>query len=424
MKSCCVNPIFNPLRRVAICSAVLVLTLCPHAQAYYYETLPAGVRMFAFKQVRTGEITSEFNQQKTLEPYFIQQKIDANLLHNINEGTQLFFDELKRSSPDAYSAFSMGEYQASGSAKVNVQGYGLAYGITDRLTIFGSIPYYDAKVKVNLKRTQSNNLAKVQQLVASSDTKNETTDLMSQLIKQFPDANEKLIQSVLVNLYNYQPIGDWQATGLGDLELGMIYRLTNWDHAGLATSLGVILPTGRESNPDILQDIPFGDGQTDIWTEFGGGFHLFGDIIHLWQSSRFTYQVAKYKELRSIEDQGFALSSEKAIFREKRGNILNFRVGTEVKFTRALSLASELGYQVTGATRYDSSNSKANEVMALDTNQEVRTFRAGVKYSTVEAYQTKKFFAPMTLGLSMERILEGKNIPQFTRFDLDFRLFF
>lgn len=423
MKQGPIAPFAKPLRLAALCSAAFALTPAP-SLATYYETLPKGVRMFAFKQVRTGDIKSEFNQQKTLDPYFIQQKIDADLLHHINEGTQLFFDELQKSSPEAYQAFNMGEYQASGSARVNVQGYGLAYGLTNRLTIYGSLPFYDAKVKVNLKRTQKSNLDQVQQLIASSNTKNETTELMAQLVQQFPDANENLIQSVFVNLYNYQPIGDWQATGFGDLELGAIYRLTDWEQAGLATSFGVVLPTGRESDPDILQDIPFGDGQTDLWAEFGGGFQLFGDVLHFWQSSRYTYQAAKYKELRSIEEPGFALSADKAIFREKRGDMIDLKVGAQIKFFSALSLSSELGYQITGATRYESPNTQANEVMAMDTDEEITTLRSGIKYSSVEAFKKGKFFAPMTIGLSMEQMLEGKNTPEYTRFDLDFRLYF
>lgn len=413
--------LFLPFSKVV--TSCLMMFSSP-AFALYYETLPKGVRMFAFKQVKTGDIQSEFNSQKSINPYFIQQKIDADLLHNINEGTQLFFDELKNSSPDAYKAFSMGEYEASGQARVSVQGYGLAYGLTNRLTIYGSLPFYDAKVKVDLKRTKNSQLQEVERLISSSTTKTETTALLAQLVQQFPDANESLLQSVFVNLYNYQPIGDWQATGFGDLELGMIYRLSDWESAGLATSLGVVIPTGRESDPDIIQDVPFGDGQADVWFEFGGGFTLFNETLHFWQSSRYTYQAPKHKELRVIEEPGFPLSSEKSIFREKRGDIIDLRIGSEIKFFHSLSLLAELGLQKTGLSSYDSPNDRANIVMALNSDEEVRTLRTGIKYSSINAYQKKKFFAPFTLGLSVEQMLEGKNTPEFTRFDLDFRLYF
>lgn len=406
-----------------VVTSCLVMLSTP-AFGLYYETLPKGVRMFAFKQVKTGEIQSEFNSQKSVNPYFIQQKIDSGLLHNINEGTQLFFDELKASSPDAYNAFSMGEYEASGQARVSVQGYGLAYGLTNRLTIYGSLPFYDAKVKVDLKRTKNSQLQEVERLISSSTTKTDTTALLAQLVQQFPDANESLLQSVFVNLYDYQPIGDWQATGFGDLEIGMVYRLTDWQSAGLATSLGVVVPTGRESDPDIIQDIPFGDGQTDVWLEFGGGFTLFNDSLHFWQSSRYTYQAPKHKELRVIDQPGFPLSSEKSIFREKRGDMIDLKIGTELKFFQSLSLLAALGLQRTALSSYNSPNERANAVMALETDEEIRTLKTGIKYSSLSAFQKKKFFAPFTLGLSAEQILEGKNTPEYTRFDLDFRLYF
>lgn len=380
--------------------------------------------MFVAKKVSTSKINSEFDGQKKLNPLAIEENINSEMLKSVSEETQLFFNELEKVSPDAYKNFSMGEYQADGFAEVDVQGYGLAYGLTNRLTVYGSIPYYSASVKVNIQRKHKGNLKNVNKLIQSSNNQGGNASYLSQLVEQLPDANENLLQSVFVNLYEYEPVGDWRAKGFGDMELGMIYRLTEWKDAGLATSFGAVLPTGREDNPDIIQDIPFGDGQTDIWAEFGGGFHLFDKFLHFWQSTRYTHQLPTNKELRVQEDRDLILSEKKANFTEKLGDIIDLRVGLDLSFFNSLKLGVELGHREKAQDSYQSDYSDANQVLAYNSEVEIRTLKTAIEYSTIEKYKSGDFFLPFKLGFSMEQMLEGKNTANYTRYDVDLSLFF
>src|SRR5690606_15933649 len=78
-----------------------------------------------------------------------------------------------------------------------------------------------------------------------------------------PGATGSLMQSVVVNTFKYDEVGSWQGSGYGDLEMGAMYRLVDKGTWGMAVTSGFVAPTGRQDDPDILQDIGFGDGQWD-----------------------------------------------------------------------------------------------------------------------------------------------------------------
>jgi hypothetical protein len=74
--------------------------------------------------------------------------------------------------------------------------------------------------------------------------------------------------------------------------------------------MGVVVPTGRTDNPDILQDIAFGDGQWDAFFEFGGGMTA-NSYLSFDQWNRFTYQFPMTEEVRLTESSSFPVTSLK-----------------------------------------------------------------------------------------------------------------
>src|SRR5690606_20080442 len=85
---------------------------------------------------------------------------------------------------------------------------------------------------------------------------------------------------------------------------------------------------GRVDDPDILQDIGFGDGQTDLFAEFGGGYRLY-DNIFLNSYLRYTYQFASEKELRVPYSEDASVSDEKGTFTEKLGNKWDYTLSSD-----------------------------------------------------------------------------------------------
>lgn len=403
------------------------LTLAATIQASngaYYDTLPKGVRMLALKQVRTGDIQSAFNRQQQEQPYFFRINLDSNSLEGFNEAAKNIFAQLKAISQEAYEEFSFGEYQAKGTADVKVNGAGLAYGLSNRLTLYGTFPWYDARVNLQIDRTKQNNHKEVARTLEAQGNTGQA-QIISEIANQLPDVTGEVIQSVVVNGFNYQPLGNWQGEGMGDMELGAIYRLTNWDYAGLALSGGLVLPTGREDDPDILQDFGFGDGQTDAFVEFGGGYTLpFWTNMSFDSFVRYTYQFEHERVLRVPESSDYPYGSESLVFKEKLGNMWDWRTTANLQIRRWIGFSAGFLYNYIGLANYDSPNEFANQVHARETEIVQETVRLGAHFSTVPLYKSGDFFLPFNCNLTAQKIIGGQNTPKYSRYDVEFRFYF
>jgi len=397
------------------------------AEAAYYSTLPKGVRALVYRQVNTDKIHSSFTGNKQEKDYFLKLSLDARSLEKAQEVFASYLQALKAQSPEAYDALQLGEYEIDAYAKVNVQGIGAAFGLTDRLTAYTVFPYYKAQVNLNMVRTKGNNNQQVQQIVqASGNSSNATVvdGIMNGITNILPDASGGVIQSVMVNHFGYQPVGNWEGQGMGDLEVGMIYRLTDKPDKGLAATLAFALPTGKTDDPDIIQDIPFGDGQFDVIGEFGGGARLWSSNFSFDSFVRYTYQVPASKTLRIPDSEEYPLGTNKATFTEKLGDKIEVTSGLTYQFTRWLSLMAAHLYNYTLKSKYSSPFAEANRILAKDTEKESHTAKLEATFSTVELYKANKFFAPFNISAGAQKILTGKNVPSFTRFDFEFRMFF
>jgi hypothetical protein len=410
-------------QRIKSILALLVLLPLELAFGSYFETLPEGVRLLVYRRVHTNAVYSEFAETGKRQNLSFSQNLTAKDLAAV-PGASVYLDEIKAISPEAYDIFTLGGYSIDAEAKVQVDGVGLAWGLTNRLTVYGSLPIYRAQVNMNIQRTQGNNYDQVADLLEASGEKSETTLIMEQLTRQLPDADGRLLQTVVTQEYGFEPLGNWTATGMGDAELGFIYRLTDWQRAGLATGMGVVLPTGRIANIDILQDFGFGDGQTDVFAEFGGGVLFFENRFGIDASTRYIHQFSSDKEYRIPTAPGMTLNTEKGVFKEKLGNIQEFRLLTYYTPTHWLKLIAGTDYITQSQSKYKSPYSAANNYLAMDTHQREHRVKAGFSINSINSYKRGRFPVPMALGLTGLKTVNGINVPEVTRFDLEFRLFF
>lgn len=404
-------------------SAAFFLQGSSESRAAYYETLPQGVRLVALRQVQTDKISGGYNAQGAKEDLSFHQSLSSKELSEI-KGADVYFEELKKISPEAFDRFTTGAYYIDANAEVKVQGLGVAYGVTQRLTAYVALPFYKADVNMRIERTQKNSYSQVAQLLNESGDASDGAKFLNQLTEQLPDADGALLQTVLTKNYGYKPIGNWNAQGLGDIELVGLYRLTDWSMSGLATSFGIVLPTGKIDNPDILQDIAFGDGQTDLFLEFGGGVTLLDTRLDLDSSLRYTHQFGSTKTLRVPQSDEVRFSDNKADFYEKLGNKINYNLSGQYKHSDWIN--SILGYEFMqrGNSTFESSLNEANRILARDSHELSHTLKAGLKFTTIDLYKKKKFAAPMSLEFIARKVVQGQNTPEITRFDLEFRLYF
>lgn len=389
-----------------------------------YDTLPKGVNAFIIKQVMTTKIESKYDAENQEDSLALRENFTSSKLENISSALKTYFEELKAISPEAYDAFSLGEFEADAYAEVSAQGIGLAYGVTDRFTVYGSLPVYHIKTNVTFHQSKKSNLQATQAAVQNAPTTSAISGFVRQLTLQLPETNEQLLQSLVVNYYGYKALGAWEKDALGDAELGMIFRLTDFQEAGVSFTTGVVLPTGDADDPDSLQDVSTGDGQFDAFVETNAGMSFFENSFALDLKTRYTYQFASKKTLRTIDDADLPLSKYKEEMNEKLGNKLEATISATYNTTSWLNFNSSLIFSEQGESTYTATDPRVKNVLQQNSSTSNQWGRIGVGFSSVELYKRKKMDIPFEISLSAQKLLNAKNAANYERFDLDFRLYF
>lgn len=406
-------------------SLFLLVISTTYAFSAYYDTLPKGVRALDLRNITANNVKSSFNNSAVETPYSYQVNIDANIMADLPV-IDYFLNEIKYISEDAYNSFSVGEYGIEAEANVNVNVVGLGWGLSDRLTAYFGVPFYQAEVNINYRRVKGDNHDKTLEELhktGRSDVDGLYADLLDEL--RGHDVNGAFLQSVVVDQLGYKPVGKWVGHEMGDTEVGMIYRLTNLKDRGASMALGVVLPTGYVEDPSIIQDISFGDGQTDYFAELGGGFYI-SDSLTMNGFIRYTYQAEGERALRVPQDEDFTLSDQIGNFKYKLGNKVDINLNSEYQMNDWLGF--RLGYELNmqGEARYTSldGNEKAESILEQNTDTIGHNVRLATTLSTVTLFKKKKFMVPGSIDFSMLDSIGGRNIPKVTRYEVQFRMFF
>ncbi len=389
--------------------------------AQYYDTLPKGVRLISTRFIQS-EVSSSYNQSQSESPYTYQINTDIENLEDIdNEFVQ---DALKvfEEYPEAYSKLSLGNHKIDADAEVNVDVYAFGYGITNRVTAYIGLPIYKADVHVNYKQTKNNSnqeVAETLQKLYGDDW----AQTLGNAMENFYNLDDTTIQSGIVNSLGYEELGDWSGNGVGDVELGVMYNFSRTSRYGFMATTGLVLPTGYVDDPDIIQDIGFGDGQLDAFLEFGGGIFLRDNIVfNAW--TRYTYQFESEKELRVPYSNEISLSDEKDTFNEKLGNKVDVGFDTEFFITDWLKFQPGFIYKYTEKAKYESKNKKANEYLANNTDSESQSIKLLTQLSSVNLFKRDKFVLPAQINFSIQKMVRGRNTAKVDLIELDFRMFF
>ncbi len=407
--------------------STLLLAWLPLATVFgaSYETLPKHVNTFVFKQVMASKIKSRYgsdNKQQTLD---LKEEFTSSRLEDVSSVINSYFSNLKALSPEAYENFSLGEFKADIEADVTAQGLGYGFGFTERLTIYGILPVYHIKTDIKFTQSGPSSLAAVQAIVRNSKPDTALAKFVRDLTLQLPNTNAELLQSLIVNYYNYQPIGTWEKDALGDAEIGFRYRLTDFTDKGMMLSMGAVLPTGDADDPDSLQDVSTGDGQYDIFVETRAGISFLGKTFEFDIKGRYTHQLASQQEVRWIEDANVPLAREKKTVTQKLGNKIDATATFTLNPTHWINFNTSYIASQTQSTSYDDvEDAKIRTALEANTFTESRWIKVGLEFSTVEAYKRKKFDMPFDFGVSAQRLLNAKNAVSYDRFDVDFKLYF
>lgn len=371
----------------------------------YYDVLPRGVRNLTYRRIETGIIEGSFNNSGGFAAFDIAADINADVLEGVNGSIDAV---LATFSPSEREQFSLGKFETDIEAEVKAHALGIGLGITRRLTFYAFTPFYEAEVRLNLNRT---------------DKGQNQIDGKTISIDGIPSVDAKIIQSLFVNYYGYNPLGTWRSSDFGDTEVGFMYLLSKKRNYGTKITVGGVIPTGREDDPDTIQDIGFGDGQYDIFIEYGGGVKprrwLGADF---W--TRFTYQIPFSKVIRLPENIDFPISNEKVDTKIQFGHEVKAMGQLNFNFDAAWSFSSGLMLTYKMKDNYQSRNELADRILESNTEEFLQTAIINLNFSTLPFFRKKQWPIPMNLGVYYQKDISGKNTPQIERVDLEMRLFF
>ncbi len=404
--------------------AISSLVFSPCAISGSYDTLPKGVNTLVLAQIKSNTIQSKFDADNNNKTLSVKQDFSSKNLSELNETLKTYFDELKNISPEAYSNFSLGEYKADAWAEVSAQGIGVGYGVTDHLTVYGSLPMYHMKTNVQFYQSKQSSLSQIKNAILNTPTTSATSTFIKQLTLQLPETNEELLQSVLVNQFGYKPLGLWEKDGIGDAEVGFIYRLTDLTDKGLAISMGAVLPTGTPDDPSSIQDIPTGDGQPDLFVESLSGISFFNKTLEIDLKLRYTHQFGHNQNVRLYDNADFPIGKEEVNVYQKLGDKVDGNFKVTINPSHWFNINAAYLYNRIDSSVYQIENAKQKAALEANTNSINHWAKIGLGFNTVNAYKAKKFEIPFEVNLYAQKLINAVNTADYERYDLEFRLYF
>lgn len=398
----------------------VLIILCSMASGYaqVWKTLPKGVRIIGYRNVQTSSIKSNFNQFGSESPMGAQFRVDAE---TFNAMSGYLIQPGVDVDANAYNALLVGEYEVDAEAEVNVHGTGFGYGLTDKVMFYAEIAYYNANVRAKIKRTAGNNYEETATILEQNGGAQD--GMIAENLHNFLDADEGTIQSVVTNHYGYKPLGDWYGSGFGDLETGLMARVIDEGTWGVMLYPGLVLPTGREDDPSILQDVGFGDGQFDFFGEIATGY-IFNDHFSFGTTLRYTYQAATTKKLRIPSDRDFTLSNETGYFEVKYGDRINWMLNTTYAVNDWISITPIYRFMYQMPSRYQSDFTEANGHLGYNTDKMEHQAQLTTTLSSITPFLKKKFILPAQININVVQTIAGKNVPKAGRFEMELRMLF
>lgn len=399
--------------------SVLAFSVSLTAYGQAWKTLPKGVRILGYRNVTTSKVKENFNQFRSQTSLGTQFRIDASTLNEIANNIIIPGQDI---NADAYNNFLVGEYKVDAAAQFNVQGMGFGYGITNNVMFYAEMAYYDASVKSNIKRTQKNTYGQTSDILHNGNG-GISDDTLADNLKNLPDVDEGVIQSAITNHYGYKPIGDWYGKGYGDMETGLMAKVIDKGIWGVMLYPGVILPTGRQDDPDILQDIGFGDGQFDVFGELATGY-VVTDKLTFGTTLRYTYQAPTSKKLRIPESRDFTLSPNKGNFDVKYGDRLNWMLSSTISINDWISFTPIYRFMYQMKSEYDSRYSDANDYLSYNSDKQEHQVQLTSSLSSIQPFLKKQFALPAQINVNLVKTVTGKNVPNVSRFEVELRMLF
>jgi hypothetical protein len=401
-------------------SLALTIGLSFRAEAFENtQVLPKGVRNLNLRSVNT-EFDEKSGPNGTPVPLAEPLMEDLTFALIAKGEEKLRGDQIRAflTTEGFEESDSVGEFTADVNGRISVFAPISSYGLTDRHTVALAVPVYSASTSASVGFQPNENASAF--LAALSRPENNQTIAAREAGDKINTAVARLNDKLVDN--NYKAIQDWNAQGLGDITVASKYRALSTNVLGVATTNGIVAPTGREDDPEILTDIPFGDGQWDIFSQLAFDQTIVKGLV-VNQFGKYTVQLPGSKTVRALEnDESIEVPYTSTRF--KLGDKID--AGASLQWSPAFGLVSGVGYTYFRkfGDLYKDTRAETKGLLEKNTDQLAHNSEVQFGYSTIPHYQAGIFAVPMEVKLTFIRQMSSRNMPITDLAQFDLNLFF
>ena len=384
------------------------------------KVLPKGVRNLNIRSVNT-DFDRKTNATGIAEPLGKPLAQDLTFAKIVKDQDQLKGIQLKAflASNGTDVDTAVGSFTSDLRGHLSVVAPIVSYGLTEKITVALAVPYYSAATSASMGFRANGNASAF--LTALAKPENNQVASAHEAASDLSHAVGKLEDKLSKN--GFASIGDWSAQGLGDVTLAA--KVQNFDSRffAVASTPGVVAPTGRVKDPDVLTDVPFGNG---VWAPFYQvaldeklPFH-----VTINQYAKYTAQLAGSARVRAITDAE-KIAAEHVSSQVKRGDIVN--TGASIRFEPNFGLVAGVGYgfmrKYGDRFRGDFSD-ETRQALGRDSDQQATTAEFKLGYSTVPLYLAKTFAVPFDVDFTFAKQVASRNLPVTDLAQFDLNLYF
>lgn len=394
------------------------------------DTLPKGVRAFAFVYANAPNVSSTFNPAGGVES--LTRPLNRSVTMDDLESAEPRLKTL-RSALNSLSPQLLGEQvitsNLNSNISINEKRYvtALLWGFTPTFSAGFILPYIRRDVTSSFRVDTTNNAAALKNFLGPDMP--EIADALEQIHNLQFDTN--FYENTLFRQYGYEPPRSYTATGFGDLELETRWQYFKSERAAFGLRSNLKLPTAtHEADPKNLLDRDFGDRTYQLRL---GSVHSFFLV-----PGRLTLQSGIFGTYRAPTKQTFAIarSPEQILpdrndpyqieeVKKELGSQIDTDIGFNLDFAKgAVSLFTSYQYLWKDADRYSGNRNLDYDRLSLNTKIRGQTWESGVELSSVPLYLAQQVPVPAKLIATWVQPVAGKNALYAAYGRLDAILFF
>ena len=404
-------------------SLVLSLTgiLSPFCKAFENtKVLPKNIRSLQLRTLKTQiEAKTDETGVSSALASALEKKLKFQDILDTQESEAKKQELLALMKEESFKSQDfLGQFKAQMLGQVRVDIPVFSYGLSKKTTLALAVPFFKARMNTELAFKISKTGKNFVQTLANSNY-NLTQSAREAAYKLNNAVN--LFQDKLAQL-NYEPLSDWQGSGLGDINLLAKTRQLETKHLIVATTVGMSLPSGRRKSADHLADIPFGTGHLSLYSSVILDEPLaFGFVLNQYVKYKHSLQAEEAVRMKTLENP---LSAQTKILNKKRGSELE--LGGSIQYEPSFGITAGLGLSHEAKEKDYYQIKEEASLLAIEkgTNTRRQFVEAKLGYSGIEAYKRGSLPIPFSLEWTYKKHLKSINQTNNDFFQADMALYF